>query len=81
MLTFVENVAHWGIVDNHHLAQIRLDLTEILDVCAVPLRAMLSIVAGGKVLALQLQPVYHGIGIFLYRCSKDNQVVPLRHLH
>lgn len=48
----MEDVAHRTVVQNHDLAEIRLHLGEILDVCAVAEGAMLTVVTTSKVLAL-----------------------------
>lgn len=63
--TFVKDVAHGTVVQDHDFAKIRLDLGEILDVCAIAESAVLAVVAAGKVLALDLQPVNDGVGVLL----------------
>jgi hypothetical protein len=65
-LTWVEDVAQRAVVQNHDLAEIRLDLGEIFDVSPVAESAVLPIVSPHKVLALYLEPVDNRIGILLY---------------
>ena len=38
---------------------------------------MLSIIPCGEVLSLLLQPIDNRICVLLYRCSKDNEIIPL----
>jgi hypothetical protein len=40
----MENVADRTVIDNHYLAQVRLDLAEVLDVCSITMGAMLAVV-------------------------------------
>lgn len=76
----MENVAQGAVIKNHDLAEIRLNLSKILDVSPVANSAVLSIVSARKVLALHLQPVDDGICILLYRSGEYNQVVPFTDL-
>ena len=71
-LTFVENVAHGAVINDHDFAQIRLDLGQILDISPVAKGAMLPIIAARKVLALCFKPIDDGVGIFLHRRSEDD---------
>lgn len=80
MLTFVKDVAHRTVVQDHDLAEVRLDLSKILDVCAIAESAVLAVVAASKVFALDLQPVNDRVGVLLDRGCEDNKVVPLRDL-
>lgn len=66
----MENIAHWAVIENHNLAEIRLDLRKILDVRPVAKRAVLSIISPRKVLALYLEPVDYWIGVFLHRSGE-----------
>lgn len=50
----MENVAHGTVVQDHDFAEVRLYLSEVLDVCPVAESAVLAVVAAGKVLALNL---------------------------
>lgn len=79
-LTFMEDVAHGTVINNHDPAEIGLYLGQIFDVSPVTERAVLSIVPSCKVLALGFQPVNDRIGVLLYRSCKDDQVVPFTHL-
>jgi hypothetical protein len=51
-LTFMKNVAHRTVVQDHDFAEIWLYLRKILDICAVAESAVLSVVSTSKVLAL-----------------------------
>lgn len=53
-LTWMEHIAHGAVIKNHYFAEIRLDLSEVLDVSPVAKRAMLSVVSPRKVLSLDL---------------------------
>ena len=79
-LTFVKDVAHGAIINDHDPAEVRLHLSHILDVSPVAERAVLPVVPSCKVLALRLQPVDNRVGVLLHRRRKDNQVVPFAHL-
>jgi hypothetical protein len=79
-LTFVENIAHGAVVENHDFAEVGLDLGEVFDVCAIAERAVLAVVSSCKVLALHLEPVDDGVGVFLHRRGEDDEVVPLGYL-
>lgn len=80
-LTFVENVAHGTVVQNHDFTQIWLHLSEILDVCSVAEGAVLAVVTTCKVLALDFQPVNNWVGVLLNRGCEDDEVVPFGNLH
>ena len=79
-LTFVEDVAHGTVIQDHDFAEVRLYLREILDICAVAKRAVLAVVAASKVLALDLQPVNDRVSVLLHRGRKYNKIVPFRDL-
>lgn len=79
-LTFVEYVAHRAVVQDHDPAEIWLDLTEVLDVCAVPKRTVLTIVPSTEIGPFSLQPVDYRISIFLNRRRENDEVVPFRYL-
>ena len=66
LLTFVQNVAHGAVVQDHDLAQVWLYLAEILDVCAVPKGAMLTVVPRAEVLAFLLKVIDDWVCVFLY---------------
>lgn len=78
--TFMKDVAHWAIVQDHHFTEIRLHRAKVFDVCPIAERAVLSIVAGLEVLALLLEPVDHGIRVFLYTRGENHKLVPLANL-
>jgi hypothetical protein len=50
----MEDVAQGAIVQNHDLAQIRLNLSKVLDVSPVANSAVLAVVSPSEVLALHL---------------------------
>jgi hypothetical protein len=70
--TFMEDVAHWTVVQDHDPAKIRLNRAEIFDISAVSEGTMLPVVPGLEVFPLLFQPVDDWIGIFLHTCGKDN---------
>ena len=76
----MENVAHGAIINDHDFAQVWLHLCQVLDVCTVSKRAVLSIVPSCEVLALHFEPVNDRVGVFLYRGSEDYEVVPFTNL-
>jgi aspartate carbamoyltransferase regulatory subunit len=43
--TLMENIRHGRVVKDHNTAKVGLDLRQILDVRAVPERAVLAVVA------------------------------------
>lgn len=63
--TWMEYIAYGAVVKYHDFAQVRLNLSKILDVRPVAEGAVLSVVSSCKVLALDLQPVDDRIGVFL----------------
>lgn len=75
----MKNVAHGAIVQNSDPAQIRLNATQILDVCAVPEGAVLSVEAALEEFALLLQPVDDGVGVLLHAGGEYDEFVPLAH--
>lgn len=79
-LTFLKNVAHGAVINDHDFAQVGLDLSQVFDVSAIPEIAMLSVVPSYKVLALHLEPIDDGVGVFLHRGCKSNQIIPLTDL-
>jgi hypothetical protein len=76
----VENIAHGTVVENHDFTQVRLDLCQIFDVCAISERAVLAVVSATKVFAFAFNPIDDGICVFLNRCSKDYEIVPFANL-
>jgi hypothetical protein len=79
-LTWMEDVAQGAVIKNHDLAEIRLDLSEIFDVSPVPEGAVLPVVSPHEVLALYLEPVDNRIGVFLYGCGEDDEIIPFTNL-
>lgn len=79
-LTWMEYVAQRAVIKDHDFAEVRLDLSKIFDVRPVAEGAVLSIVPPHEVLALNLEPVDDGIGILLYRSSKDDEIIPFTNL-
>jgi hypothetical protein len=65
-LTWMENVAHGAVIEDHDFAQVGLNLSEIFDVGPVAKRAVLSIVSSSKVLALDFQPIDDRISVLLH---------------
>jgi len=51
-LTFMEYVTHGTVVYNHDFAQVWFDVTEVLDVCAVTCRTMLTIISCWEIWSL-----------------------------
>lgn len=78
--TFVECVTYRTIVKYHDLAQIRLDLTNVLDVGSISKCTVLTVVPSREILAFQLEPIDDRIGIFLDSRCKHNQIVPFTDL-
>jgi hypothetical protein len=76
----VEYIANRTVVDDHYLAQVGLDLAEVLNVCSITMRAMLTVVTSRKVGPLKLQPVNHRVGIFLHRSGKNDKIIPFGNL-
>jgi hypothetical protein len=65
-LTWMEYVAQGAVIKNHDFAEVWLDLSKIFDVGPVAEGAVLPVISPDKVLALDLEPVDDGIGIFLH---------------
>jgi hypothetical protein len=78
--TFVEYIAHGGIIDDHNLGEIGLYGRQIFYIRSVSMRAVLAVVTTLEILSILFQPIDNRICIFLYRCSKYNKIVPLRDL-
>lgn len=78
--TFMEDIAHRAIVQNHHFAQIWLYRAEVFDVRPVAQRAVLPVVPALEVLALLLEPVDHRVGILLNTSCEDDEFIPLGNL-
>lgn len=76
-IVFMEQIAQWAIVQNHDLAQIRLNRTQVFDIRSLSICAVLSIVSCREKLPFGLKPVDYRVGILLNRSSKNNQVEPL----
>lgn len=53
-LTFVEDVAHGAVINDHNPAEVRLHLSQILDISPVSERAVLPVIPSCKILALCL---------------------------
>ena len=53
-LTFVEDIAHGAVINDHDPAEVRLHLSHVLDISPVAERAVLPIVPSCKILALRL---------------------------
>lgn len=79
-LTWVKHIAQGAVIENHDFTEIRLDLSKILDVGPVTESAVLPVVSSDKILALHLQPVDDGIGVFLHRGGEYNEIVPFTDL-
>ena len=77
----MKNIAHGAVVENHDFTQIRFDLCQILDVCAIAEGAVLAVVSATKVLAFAFDPVNDGICVLLHGCSKDYKIVPFADLN
>lgn len=75
----MENITHRRVIQNHHFAQIRLHLSQVFDICAIPERAVLAVVAAGKVLSFSFQPIDDRVCVLLHRSCEDYQVVPFAH--
>jgi hypothetical protein len=76
----MENVAQGAVIKNHDFAEVRLNLSKILDVSPVTEGAVLPIVPSHEVLALDLKPIDDRIGILLYRSSEDDEIIPFTNL-
>lgn len=76
----MENIAHGTVVEDHDFTQVRLDLCQVFDVCAITEGAVLAVVSAAKVLAFAFDPIDDGICILLHRCSEDYKVVPFTNL-
>ena len=76
----MENIAHGAVVEDHDFTQVRLDLCQILDVCAIAKGAVLAVVSAAKVFAFTFDPVDDGVRVLLHRCSKDYEIVPFADL-
>lgn len=75
----MKNIAHRTIIQDHHLAQVRLYGTEVLDIGAIPKCTVLPIISTMEVLAFLLEPVDDGICIFLDTSGKYDQFIPFAH--
>lgn len=78
--TFMERITRRAVVNDRNLAQIRLNLAQVLHVRTVAVGAVLPVEPAGKILAFQLEPVNDRIRVFLHRGGEDDQVVPLADL-
>jgi len=70
--TFVEHIARWGVINDHDLREIRLYGSQVFNVRSASICTVLAVISLTEILAVLLQPVYHGICIFLHRCGKYN---------
>ena len=77
----MEHVAQRTIVQNHDLAQVWFYRAQILDERPVPERAVLPVVPRRKVLAVHLEPVDDGVGVFLHGGGEDDKIVPFAYLY
>ena len=78
--TLVKHVAQRAVVQDHDLAQVGLDRTQVLDERPVSERTVLAVEPVGEVLSFRLEPVDHRVGILLHRRREDHQVEPLGYL-
>ena len=76
----MENIAHGAVVENHDFTQIRFDLCQIFDICAIAKRAVLAVVSAAKVFAFAFDPVNDRICVLLHGCSKNYEIVPFANL-
>ena len=76
----MENIAHGAVVEDHDFTQVRFNLCQILDVCAIAKRAVLAVVSAAKVFSFAFDPVNDGICVLLHGCSKDYKIVPFADL-
>lgn len=76
----MENIAHGAVVEDHDFTQIRFDLSQIFDICAIAKRAVLAVVSAAKVLAFAFDPVNDGVCVLLHGCSKDYEIIPFANL-
>lgn len=76
----MENIAHGAVVENHDFTQIRFDLCQIFDICAIAKRAVLAVVSATKVFAFAFDPVNDRVCVLLHGCSEDYQIVPFADL-
>lgn len=76
----MKDVAHRAIVQDHDLAQIRLDLAKVFDIRAIAECAVLAIVASAEIGAFTFQPINDWVCVLLDRGGKDYKVIPLAYL-
>lgn len=76
----MENVAQRAVIKNHDFAEIRLDLSKILNVSPIAKGAVLAVVSSHEILALDLEPVDDWICIFLHRSGEYDEIVPFTDL-
>lgn len=61
----MEDITHRTVVQDHDLAEVWLDVTQVFDIGTIAECAMLSIVSPAKVLAFTLEPIDDWISILL----------------
>lgn len=76
----MEDITHRRVINDHDLTKVRLHLSEILDVCALAIGAVLAVVAADEVFALDFEPVDDGVRVFLDGGGEDDEVVPFADL-
>ena len=76
----MKNIAHGAVVEDHDFTQVRFDLSQVLDVCAIAECAVLAVVSAAKVFSFAFDPVNDGICVLLHGCSKDYKIVPFADL-
>ena len=77
----MKHVAQRTVVQNHNLAKVWFNRTQIFDEGTVAECTMLTVISTRKELALLLQPVNDRIGVFLDRSSENNEVIPFADLY
>lgn len=78
--TFVKDITHWAVVENHDFTQIGLYLAKVLDVGAIAEGAMLAVISAAEVFTFAFEPVNNGVCVFLHGSCEDDKIVPLAHL-
>ena len=76
-LTFVEDVAHRAVINDHDFAKVRLHLGKVLDISSVSEGTMLPVIAACEVLAFRLEPVNDWVSILLHAGRECDQIIPL----
>ena len=76
----MKHIAAGTVIDYHDLTEVWLDAGDVFDVIAAAKGAVLAIIAAGEILAVLLEPVDHGVGIFLHRGGEGDKGVPFAYL-